>query len=258
MMDDKISYMKELQQQLLQELNNAFGMNIKSLDELADLKKLLPEEFRKLQDLCLFLEADFLKCDKAKAYFSGCLSGAAMIEAFLLMLCWLNKDEVTTTAAYRKHAKTRDFDIAWGSLSLETLIEIAETLKWIPTDLVKMELKNAIALDYEEMAVAKGLDTEAIAREKEFLFLRPTITLFDWIRELRNCLHAGRWIRQKKAFNPEPFDEWSHLGIVLIAEIRDCLVIKMTKDIQAKFTKSVAEMESSIAKLQAALAKTAS
>jgi hypothetical protein len=258
MMDDKISYMKELQQQLLQELNHAFGMNIKSLDELTDLKKLLPEEFRKLQDLCLFLEADFLKCDKAKAYFSGCLSGAAMIEAFLLMLCWLNKDEVIATAVYKKHAKARPFDAVWGSLSLELLIEIAETLKWIPSDLVKAELSTAIALSYEEIAISKGLDTEAIAEGKQALLLHPATALFGLMRDLRNCLHAGRWIRQNKAFNPDPFDEWSHLGVILIAEIRDCLIVKMTRDIQAKFTKAVAELEGSIAKLQAALAKTAS
>ncbi len=199
-----------------------------------------------------------MKCDKAKAYFSGCLSGAAMIEAFLLMLCWLNKDEVIATAAYSKHAKTRRFDAVWGSLSLELLIEIAETLKWVPPDLVKTELSSAIASSYEEIAISKGLDTEAIAQGKQALLLHPATALFGLMRDLRNCLHAGRWIRQNKAFSPEPFDEWSHLGVVLIAEIRDCLIIKMTRDIHAKFSKAAAELENSIAKLQAALAKTAS
>jgi hypothetical protein len=257
-MDDKISYMTELQQQILQQVNNAFGMNIKSLDELAGFKKLLPEEVLKLQDLCLFLEGEFLKCDKAKAYFSGCISGAAMIEAFLLMLCWLNKDEVVGTAIYRKHAKTKQFDAAWGSLSLESLIEIAETLKWIPPDLVKTDLSTAIALSYEEIASSKGLDTETIASGKQALLLHPATALFGLMRDLRNCLHAGRWIRQKKAFNPDPFDEWSHLGVILIGEIRDCLVVKVTRDIQARFTKAAAGLESSIAKLQAVSAKTAS
>lgn len=257
-MDDKISHLTELQQQLLQQLNNALGMDLKGIDELARFKDFLPENFRKLHDLCLFLEAEFLKCDKAKAYFSGCLSGAAMIEAFLLMLCWLNKDEVIATAVYRKHAKARQFDAVWGSLSLELLIEIAETLKWIPSDLVKADLSMAIALSYEEIAISKGLDTEAIAEGKQALLHHPATALFGLMRDLRNCLHAGRWIRQNKAFSPEPFDEWSHLGVVLIAEIRDCLIIKMTRDIQAKFAKSVAELEGSIAKLQAALAKTAS
>jgi hypothetical protein len=177
-----------------------------------------------------------------------------MIEAFLLMLCWLNKDAVMATTVYRKHAKTRGFDEAWGSLSLESLIEIAETLKWIPADLVKTELRTAIGLSYEEIAIAKELDANEIAKGKEALMLHPAIALFDLMRDLRNCLHAGRWIRQKKAFNPEPFDEWAHLGVVLIAEIRDCLLVKCTTDMQAKFAKSMADLELSMAKFQKAIA----
>jgi hypothetical protein len=249
-MDDKIPYTTELQQQMLTELNAVLGTKVKSFDELTALKNTLPEDFLKLQSLCVFYESGFLKCYKAKAYFLGCLSGAAMIEAFLLMLCWLNKNEVMMATSYQKQAKTKTFEKVWGSLSFETLIEIAEELKWITTDLVKMDLKNALALGYEEIAAAKGLDAETIVRGKEAFMLHPAIALFDLVRSLRNFLHAGRWVRQNKVFNVEPFEEWCHLGIALIAELRDCLVVKFTRDLQDKFKKSVVEFEDAIKKLQ--------
>ncbi len=249
-MDDKIKHMESLHKQILQQFNLALGTSIKNFDELAVFKNYLPAEFRKLQDLCLFLEKEFLDCAGAKAYFSACLSGAAMIEAFLLLLCWLNKDEVIASVPYKKHAKTRDFDAVWGSLSLESLIEIAETLKWIPADMVKADLSSAIALGYEEIAVARGMDAQAISKGKESLMLHPAIALFDLMRELRNCLHAGRWIRQDKPFNPEPFGQWSHLGVILIGEIRDCLVIKFTKDMQKRLSNSIDDLKASITKFQ--------
>lgn len=253
-MDDKISHMLELQKGILKQLNTTLGTSVQNLDELAAFTHLLPADVKKLQDLCLFLEKEFLNSEKAQAYFSACLSGAAMIEAFLLLLCWMNKDEVSQTAVYKKHAKTRAFDTVWGSLSFETLIEIAEDLKWIPSELVKADLRTAIALSYEEIAVSQKLDPETIAKRKEALFAHPATALFGLTRILRNCLHAGRWVRQNKAFNAEPFAEWSHLGVILIAEIRDCLVIKFTQDIQKQLSNSLAKFQTSIANLQKVMA----
>src|SRR5882672_4075026 len=117
-MDDKLSHMAELQQQILKQFNTALGAEIKSFSELETLKNHLPADVRKLEALCLFMEEEFLACEKAQAYFSACLSGAAMIEGFLLVLCWLNKSTVAASAPYKKQAKNKDFDIAWGSLSL--------------------------------------------------------------------------------------------------------------------------------------------
>jgi hypothetical protein len=204
-MDDKLSHMTELQQQILEQFNRTLGCEIKSFDELETLKNLLPADLLKLEALCLFLEKEFLACEKAGAYFSACISGAAMIEGFLLILCWLNKDMVSATAAYKKHAKNKDFDTTWGSLSLETLIEIAEVLQWIPADLVKMDLRTAIAASYEEIAVSKGLDLKTIANGKAALIAHPAIALFDLNERnkesfARRALDSGKAAIQSRTF----------------------------------------------------------
>lgn len=249
-MDDKLSHLAELQRQMLHQFNKLFGAEIKEFGELETFRKYVPPEFQKLQALCLFLEKDFLKAKDGGAYFSACISGAAMIEAFLLVLCWSNQDAVTALDIYRKHAKTRSFDAAWASLSLETLIEIAHALQWIPADIVRVELRTSMAAAYEELASSRGLPQEEIEASKNALMQRPAVALFDLMREIRNSLHAGRWIRERRAFNPEPFDEWSQFGVVMIAEIRDCLAIKFAKDMQTRVSEAAAKYQRVLSELE--------
>lgn len=253
-MDDKLSHMMTLQQEMLTELNSIFGTDIKNFTELESLKKQhMAPDLQKLESLCLFLEREFISCKNSGAYFSACITGAAMIEGFLLMLCWLNKSRVMLLDIYRKHAKTKSFDVALGSLSLETLVEIAEASNWIPPDIVRMELRISLANAYEEVAIARGTDAAEIARGKSGLVSHPAVALFDLMRKIRNLLHAGRWIREGRTLTPGPFEEWCQLGVVLIAEIRDCLIVRFTRDMQDQLSSSIEKYKASVAQLEKAL-----
>jgi hypothetical protein len=243
-MDNKQERIAELQQQMLQQLNSALGTNIKRFEELAGFEKFLPEEIRKLKDLCLFLERDFLACEKAGAYFSGCISGASMIEGFLILLCMFNKEDVIKLDPYRKSAKKKEFDKVLGSLSLENLTDIAVKLEWIHPQIVTDDIRRVFADSYEEIALGQGLDAATIATNKQALYDHPAMALFYFMREIRNLLHSGIWIRKAKPFNAAIFHEWAHFCIYLIAEIRNALVIRFTNDLQRTMSEAVAKLGS--------------
>ncbi len=241
-MDNKLGYVAELQSEIVSQLNSTLGTNFENLGDLSNFKRALPADMLKLQDLCLFFEKEFLRAKEGKAYFSACLSGAAMIEGFLLLLCSLFKDIVVQSAAYTKVAKGKKFEDVSGKLTLETLVEIAESLSWISPHTVRTDLKVSISEAYEEIATSRQLDPAQIAIGKQALIDHPGIALLGLMKDMRNLLHAGRWTRQNRAFNQEAFEQWSQLVVFAIAEIRDCLAIKMTLSIQERLTSALQKL----------------
>jgi hypothetical protein len=62
-----------------------FG-DLVSFQEITTIAQdLFPREVQELQALGIFYESEMIRCRDAKAYFSGCLAAAAMIESCLLL-----------------------------------------------------------------------------------------------------------------------------------------------------------------------------
>jgi hypothetical protein len=86
-------------------IEKAFGGLVSFQELAAAAQGLLPPEARELQALGVFFESEMIKCRDVRAYFSGCLAAAAMIESCLLFFSFLDKAHVSQTAAFKKLSK---------------------------------------------------------------------------------------------------------------------------------------------------------
>src|SRR4051812_14330187 len=94
---------------LLEIANLMFGTNAKTFDELGD--HMLPEDCATAKRLSVFYEVEMIACRDAKSYFGSCVMGAAMLEAFLLLLCLSNQEKVQQTEWFSKRAGTKKRDV---------------------------------------------------------------------------------------------------------------------------------------------------
>jgi hypothetical protein len=137
---------------MLPAANKLFGTAAATWDELVDI--MLPPRLSLLKRLSVLYEKEMLACRDAKAYFPACIMGVAMLEAFLLLLCTLNRDQVANTKCYRSQTgkRAKDFDQAICYFGFEDLVEIAAELNWVPATLVSDNWKTALAETYQEIA----------------------------------------------------------------------------------------------------------
>lgn len=121
------------------------------------------EHFDKLQRLTNFYYAEAIRCQKAKAFFAGCVMLGAVLESALLLMVECYPDEVRAyMEANRKGVPGRLSD--WA---LVELLHVAKALKWLPASL---------------------------AREEEFDSKRAQVGDYaEVVREIRNLIHPGRW-----------------------------------------------------------------
>lgn len=220
--------LEDIVPQLLAVANSMMGTSTKTMDEFVDA--LLPKSHAQLKRLSVLYEEQMLACRDSKAHFAACVMGAAMLESFLLMLCLINQQEVEGTEAYKERAgddRKTAFERKICSVGFETLIEISNELKWVPTSLISDDWKTALPQAYKEVMKERPTNVSREDRESRAASIaeNPAYSLMLLINMMRNNVHAGRWIKQGHELkSEEAFDGWAAALLVGAAHIRDCLV----------------------------------
>jgi len=156
--------------------------------------------------------------------------GAAMLEAFLLLLCMLNEAPVSATKRYKDRAgkKPNNFDGTICCLGLEDFVEISAELNWNPASLISDEWKKALPESYREIATQRCPNTSEArlaAQADSLIVVNPAYSLTFILNMMRNRMHPGRWVREGHELqNEEAFSEWAQVAVVAAAHIRDCLL----------------------------------
>jgi hypothetical protein len=210
---------------------------------------------RELQmfDLGLFCEQETIRAQKAEAHLAACLMGAAMNEALLALMCLKYEPEVGATRqfTYSTRKKPRPFRDVIADWSLEQFIKVAEELEWIPAGIVSQDIKVALAEGFRELMsiTHPEMTEEAITQGAASFFVFPGTAMLRMTQDLRNAIHAGKWLRSKRPFVGEHFADWCHWATILSGEIRMCLLhlvverdLKVAADKMSKLAKMLGEL----------------
>jgi hypothetical protein len=218
-----------------------------TLQDLSDaFQSLLPTSVKELQELSKFFERQMLLCRDSGAYFLGCLAGAAMIESCLLLFCVLEKSAVERTRCFCGSRKNnQSYEETINRWTLKDLIPVAEELQWVGPTVVEQELVQALVDGYREMLpeARPDLSAEDLGAILRSLKDRPDLALLFLIQSMRNLMHGGRCLRLKKQLWSKDFDEWSKLLMILAAEIRDCLILRLEAAFRVYLTDLVSTPE---------------
>ena len=228
-MKDMPSILKAEEAKARDLIAKTFGPSVdfQAFSEVA--QSLFPSPIRELQSLCIFYENEMIRCRDAKAYFSACLAGAAMIESFLLLLSVLERTDVERTTAFQQFSKTNQpYENAVLGWTLKHLIPVTEELEWI-RHTVDEDLVAALTSAHNEIApiVRPGITPEEVATGAAGIKAHPDTAFLGLMQSMRNLVHAGRCVRLKKNLGSEDFADWAKLVTVLTVEIRDCLILRL-------------------------------
>jgi hypothetical protein len=219
----------------------ALGVNAISWEEVEKL--VLPPRIFTLRKLAVYYEGEMLAAKDAGSYFASCVMSAAMLEAFLLLLCHLKQEDVKHTSCYSKRFgnKTDLFDRMICIIGLEELVEISAELGWIPANVVDEQLQAALANAYLGVVAELRPKTSHKARadHRAALARHPAYSLMLILNLVRNRIHPGRWIREDHELRDEnALSGWAHFAIIAAAHIRDCLIRQQNEAIIALYRSS--------------------
>jgi hypothetical protein len=206
-----------------------FG-DLVSFQEITTIAQdLFPREVQELQALGIFYESEMIRCRDAKAYFSGCLAAAAMIESCLLLFSFLDTSNVARTAFFNKvskpNKKYEEIAVRW---TLKELIPIADELGWIRHSVQPEAIKVLVPLHTDLAPIVRpGITAQEIVGQVRYIETHADLALLHLMQSMRNLVHGGRCIRLRKKLDTQDFSEWAQLVIVLTGEIRDCLILKL-------------------------------
>jgi len=160
----------------------------------------------------LFKEAE--KCYKNKCYIASFVLYGAILEAFLLSLCFVYPEKVRKSKEYRKsRKKNRKRKGLFFEFNLSQLIKIAEELEWLPmNDMV------------EDIGIFKNW--------------------IKWVQETRNLIHPARWMKSDlyfgdlhKLMRNHTYKEYRRFVAIskeTILTVRDLLLFTAEKDLLNK------------------------
>ena len=204
-------------------------------------------------DLAHFCEQETIRSQKAEAHLAACLMGAAMNEALLALMCLQYESDVTTTTQFRysTRKKPRPFRDVIADWKLEQFIKVAEEREWISAGIVSEEIKIALAEGFRELMpiTHPEMTEEAIMRGAESFFVYPGTAMLRMTQDLRNAIHAGKWMRSKSPFVAEHFTQWCHFATHLSGEIRMCLLHLIMKRNSKVATEKMLELSEMLDKL---------
>ena len=214
--------------------NTLLGVSAHTWDELVDA--ILPPRLALLKQLAVLYEKQMLACRDAKAYFPACVMGAAMLEAFLLLLCMLNQENVKETDCYKGRISKRatDFEQAICYFGFDDLVEISAELNWVPASLISSDWKTALPDAYKEIVKERrpNMSKAERTRRSQSLAVHPAYSLMLLLNTMRNRIHPGRWVRERHVLKVEyAFSEWAQVALVGAAHIRDCLLVHSQQDL---------------------------
>jgi len=220
--------------EMLAVANTLLNLNAKTWDDLVDA--ILPPRLALLKQLAVLCEKQMLACRDSKAYFAACVMGAAMLEAFLLLLCMLNQESVKETHCYKGRIGKRaaDFEQTICCFGFEDLVEISAELNWVPASLIAADWKTALPETFIEIAKERrpNMSKAERIRRSESLVVNPAYSLMLLLNMMRNRIHPGRWVRERHVLKDEnAFSEWAQVALVGAAHIRDCLLKHSQQDL---------------------------
>lgn len=226
-MDDEArKRMKMWDEKILKWVNAKFGRNYNSVKEMHSDYSIftVPNDVQTLAQLAGRLGSESERCRENGQLFSAAIIGASALEASLLTLCFAFEDRVVKTTAYTRHARSgkpyRDVVLRWD---LDHLIRVAEELNWIPSEAISGVLKAAVEETYKDV----WTDNEICVSESDLESFRAYLNnsigsiLLDFVREIRNLIHPGRWVR----FDPgiENAERLAEMALALISEVLSAL-----------------------------------
>jgi hypothetical protein len=230
-MKDIVSIIENKKIKAYEQITKFLGPTV-DLEQLSKVaQSLFPKSVKALQELSVFFEQEMLRCRNSEAYFSACLSGAAMIESFLLAICILDEIEVTKTTVFKNltKKKSQPYENIVSYWTLKEFIPVAEELDWIGVNVVDKQLVSTLIEGYREMlpAAKPGITEESIHSVAQLLINHPDIAFLTLMQNMRNLVHGGRCIRLRKNLASADFRDWAKLVLILIVEIRDCLILRL-------------------------------
>lgn len=165
-------------------------------DTAVKLKTLGDKRFNHLMNLNRALDLEAQRCSEKRAYYAGCALKGAVLEGWLICMCYIFIDDVRNYLAdipVKRHPKGQIWN--WD---LNNLIEIAKALQWLP------------------------------ARRGK----HGPLKVADWahlVRELRNLVHPGRHIRDYPRIRLRK----AHFNIVIevVDAVIDHLRAKIERDL---------------------------
>ena len=217
----------------------------------AAMRRFMDPQELKMFDLGVYCENEMIKAQNAGAHLAACLMGASMNETLLALMCLRYESEVVLTKQFgystkRKNDSRRYREVV-ADWRLEQLITVAEEKEWIPASIVNDEIKFALSQGFRELApiAHPEMSEEAVDRGAQTFFAYPGTAMLRMTQDLRNAIHAGRWLRSERAFIAENFSGWCHFATHLCGEIRMCLLyllMKRTNEIALGKLSKLAEM----------------
>jgi hypothetical protein len=232
------------------------NMRVETTEATDFLRAIMDPKQLLIYDLALRRETEMLKCNGAEAYFAGCLMGAAMNEALLMLLCLFYNDEVKRTKQYEwstRRDKRSAFRDVVGTWRLEQFIRVAEELAWIPNDVVAPEFVIPLSDAYRELAPISNPEMrhDDIEKAAAAFHAAPGPAMLRMIQDLRNSIHSGKWIRSGRVLRAPHFDGWCRIAIHISAEIRNCLIHLMAQKNVALVTAAKTKFDNEMGKLRA-------
>ena len=231
---------------------NLFGLDEGRGQVTDTLRQIMNPKQVMVFDLALRCETEMITCDKNRAYFSGCLMGAAMNEALISLLCLLFEGRVKQTQQYAKAQHRATYAAMVGNWKFEHLIRVVDELHWIPADVVAPEMLVALTEIYRELMPISypGMSTEEIDAGAGEFRTRPGMAMLRLIQDLRNSIHAGQWIRGHRVLDLTHFEGWCRVATYVSAEIRNCLFHVICVEGMPTFSRQIAQLNEQIAKLK--------
>lgn len=138
------------------------------------MSKMTESDFEFLQEkLMEQYEEEAKKCKDAGAILAGCAIQAAAMEAALLAMAYCCEEEMRVTDTFRRVGKEdlREWD-------LKELLDLASDMKWLPT-----------SLRLGEIARLSGVEPDQALKKGDVVYFA------DVVREVRNMIHPGRYLR---------------------------------------------------------------
>jgi hypothetical protein len=226
MENKKVQEIEEASQKAMQAMQQLVQAEPEEL--IRAMRQLMDAQQLRMFDLGLLCEGETIKAQAAGAHLAACLMGAAMNEAILALMCLKYEPEVMATKQfnYSIRKKSRPFREVIADWHFEQFIRVAEECEWIPREIVNEDIKLALAEGFKElMPITHPEMTQAdITRGAESFYTYPGTAMLRTAQNLRNAIHAGRWMKSKSPLIVEHFTEWCRLATHLCGEIRLCLL----------------------------------
>jgi hypothetical protein len=246
-MDNKREYVAQRGAEINRLVEETFGLH-PDTDEATKLMRACMEPKQLLTyNLALFYEQEMMRAAEANAYFAACLQGAAMNEAFLCLMCQIHKDDVKTTPQYRhstRRGRVRSYSELVENWTLEHFANIACQLDWIPASAITSMTRETLGKMVRTFASApiNNLTSAELGALVNDCEQHPASAMFHLTQEMRNRVHAGRWLREADDLHPELFSTWCHVGARLCCEIRDCLMKSLSDHAVMQLDKAVSQL----------------